>query len=340
MAKRTPKEILEQRDAWLARKADREAGKDVPLQVPLNPGQVAEALATEETVEVATDAVVIPAATAPVAEEPQTEVQAEALGPPPEAQVEAVVPQPTGVDAPQLPAQKRSPPAAPVAAAVAAVPVAKAAAAPKAKAVSKPRPSRRKKPAPPAPIDPNVTRRELLNYAWLASLGLFTAQSVGATLWFAFPNFKAGEFGGEFNLGPVENVLPEVNSRPVPYAAGKFWLVNVAGKSPAGEERKGIMALFKVCTHLGCLYDWADVTVRFECPCHGSRFTLAGDYLAGPARRSLDRFVIKAYSPDDLTAPRVQTNKENGDPLEVEPSDILVIDTGEIIPGSSDIIPA
>ena len=34
MAKRTPQEILAQREAWLARKAAREAGQEVPAEVP------------------------------------------------------------------------------------------------------------------------------------------------------------------------------------------------------------------------------------------------------------------------------------------------------------------
>ena len=40
MATRTPEEVLEQREAWLARKAAREAGEDVPLHPPLKPGEV------------------------------------------------------------------------------------------------------------------------------------------------------------------------------------------------------------------------------------------------------------------------------------------------------------
>ena len=30
---------------------------------------------------------------------------------------------------------------------------------------------------------------------------------------------------------------------------------------------------------------------RFECPCHGSKFTREGLYIEGPAPRSLDTFV-------------------------------------------------
>jgi cytochrome b6-f complex iron-sulfur subunit len=47
-----------------------------------------------------------------------------------------------------------------------------------------------------------------------------------------------------------------------------------------------------VCTHLGCLYKWAQSNNRFECPCHGSKFSREGFYIEGPASRSLDTFEI------------------------------------------------
>jgi cytochrome b6-f complex iron-sulfur subunit len=167
---------------------------------------------------------------------------------------------------------------------------------------------------------------------------LFTAQTVGASLWFAFPNFKAGQFGGQFPIGSAVEQLPEVNSGPKPYTDGKFWLINVDGESPSGEPKKGILAIYKVCTHLGCLYEWVPMTNRFECPSHGSKFALTGDYIAGPARRSLDRFVIQAVGPDGAVI--AQTNPA-GDPMELPSNDVqLVIDTGQRIMGAAVITPA
>jgi menaquinol-cytochrome c reductase iron-sulfur subunit len=43
-----------------------------------------------------------------------------------------------------------------------------------------------------------------------------------------------------------------------------------------------------ICPHLGCRYDWDAQRSRFECPCHGSVFSLDGKVLAGPAPRPLD----------------------------------------------------
>ena len=47
-----------------------------------------------------------------------------------------------------------------------------------------------------------------------------------------------------------------------------------------------------MCTHLGCLYKWAQSNNRFECPCHGSKFSREGFYIEGPAPRSLDTFLV------------------------------------------------
>jgi nitrite reductase/ring-hydroxylating ferredoxin subunit len=97
------------------------------------------------------------------------------------------------------------------------------------------------------------------------------------------PRFKAGEFGGVFFIGP-EATLPDTAASPQPVTGGKFWLVNT--------EEEGPVALDMVCTHLGCLYKWEQANNRFECPCHGFKFTREGYFIEGPAPRSLDEFAI------------------------------------------------
>jgi hypothetical protein len=106
-----------------------------------------------------------------------------------------------------------------------------------AEAAPKPTPAKAK-PVEEKP-DPYLTRREFLNYAWLASIALFSLETVGLSLWFAFPNFKAGQFGGQFPIGEAKGALPEVNSGPKAYTDGKFWLVNLDTESPSGEPRQG-----------------------------------------------------------------------------------------------------
>src|SRR5690348_2146582 len=77
---------------------------------------------------------------------------------------------------------------------------------------------------PPPSVAP-MSRREFLYYIWAASMALFLAEAGGAILWFAVPRFKAGEFGGVFELDVTE--IPAPDSGPVSYDAGRFWLVNI-----------------------------------------------------------------------------------------------------------------
>lgn len=56
----------------------------------------------------------------------------------------------------------------------------------------------------------------------------------------------------------------------------------------AGQER----AFSARCTHLGCTIDHQQQGVMI-CPCHGSKFTLQGAVLNGPAGRPLTRLKIR-----------------------------------------------
>ncbi len=175
----------------------------------------------------------------------------------------------------------------------------------------------------PRTLTPGLTRREFLTYVWAASMALFMAESGGVVLLFALPRFRAGEFGGIFRLGPAGVVLPQVGEGPREYPDARFWLVHTG---------KGILALYKVCTHLGCLYKWVPSNFRFECPCHGSKFQLDGTYLEGPAPRDLDRFVIYLK---DASGRVVAQMDPRGDPLPVpDPNWILEVDTGQKILGN------
>ncbi len=165
-----------------------------------------------------------------------------------------------------------------------------------------------------------LSRREFLNYAWLASLGLFFAELAGVTYLFSMPRFKAGQFGGTFSI--TADQIPSVNADPVPYNDGKFWL---------STTERGVAALYKVCTHLGCIFDWKPTEGKFICPCHGSQFQRDGTFISGPAPRSLDRFPIVVVT---AAGAEVARSDAAGNPIQVTGQDIaLKIDTGKRIMG-------
>ncbi|HEV2062569.1 MAG TPA: FAD-dependent oxidoreductase [Solirubrobacteraceae bacterium] len=55
------------------------------------------------------------------------------------------------------------------------------------------------------------------------------------------------------------------------------------------DEAAGLHAVSLRCTHLGCLTKWNDAERSWDCPCHGSRFDVDGNVLAGPAVNPLER---------------------------------------------------
>jgi cytochrome b6-f complex iron-sulfur subunit len=175
------------------------------------------------------------------------------------------------------------------------------------------------------PPMPPLTRREFLSYAWLGSLGfVFVVGFGGAAYLFAFPRGKDGTFGGLFPLGNAGDVLPKPNDPPIHNTIGKFWLTNVNG---------AVLALYDICPHLGCRYDWQSNAGRFECPCHGSIFARAGKALGGPAPRNLDRMTV-AFVADSRA---VATTNVYGDPLQTpgEPGVQVIVDTSKIIQGET-----
>lgn len=217
-------------------------------------------------------------------------------------------------------------PAAPTPKPVPAVKPAVAPAAPKPAAAGHKEETKSGGPTPAelAMIQAPITRREFLNYAFLGSLGIFLVALGGATFFFALPRFGAGEFGGQFILGPAADNVPPIDAAPLSKTGARAWISNTD---------KGVIALYNVCVHLGCLYAWQPVTNRFECPCHGSKYQKNGTYIEGPAPRSLDRFVIQFRDADGKV---VAQSDPQGNPVPIpDPNAVLVVDTGKIILGKS-----
>ena len=166
----------------------------------------------------------------------------------------------------------------------------------------------------------NLSRQEFLNLAWLASLGFLVLEIGGLTILFAYPRFKEGEFGGIFTFGSIAD-LPETGAPPANFPKVKLWLSHTDA---------GIIALYKVCPHLGCIYGWSDQEFKFICPCHGSQYQYNGDYIQGPAPRSLDRFEILIVDGDTGEVLVDNANSDFGPiPTDSLPANaVLQIDTG------------
>ncbi len=198
---------------------------------------------------------------------------------------------------------------------------------------------------------PGMTRREFLYYIWAASMAILTAQTGGATVWFAYPRFKAGEFGGIFEIDVSQ--IPAPDSEPKAYDAGRFWLVNM-GDGNANDPRlqqyvggqtyttqtPGVKALYKICVHLGCIYKWVSTNNRFECPCHGSKYLSSGVRIGGPARRNLDVFVITVLDANGNEIGQTGlTDDGEGRPVNITGAAKIIVNTGSRKNGAFNDVP-
>ncbi len=76
-------------------------------------------------------------------------------------------------------------------------------------------------------------------------------------------------------------------------ANGEGAVVTFAGQRAGawrGEDGR-IQVVDSTCTHLGCEVVWNHGDRTWDCPCHGSRFSVDGDVLEGPAKRALRRLL-------------------------------------------------
>ncbi len=115
-------------------------------------------------------------------------------------------------------------------------------------------------------------------------------------------------FGGPITVTP--DLVPAEGADPIHIFDGKFWLLNrKAGPSISGDDSPGgLIALYHKCPHLGCTVPWRpDFTFDnrkgwFRCPCHGSTYTADGGVkVFGPAPRPLDVFPITVNPDKSLT---------------------------------------
>ena len=164
-----------------------------------------------------------------------------------------------------------------------------------------------------------VTRRQFFNRA---ILGLFGGAFLGGLtisfLAFLWPKLGSG-FGTPINVGNVallRRAMAQSDGTftPVFASAAQTWIVpftrqeGLAGTSfeglpvVAGNEggEVALMALWQRCVHLGCRVPACNSSQGFECPCHGSKYNLHGEYEDGPAPRNLDRFAVEIDARGDL----------------------------------------
>ena len=116
--------------------------------------------------------------------------------------------------------------------------------------------------------------------------------------------FDATRIGGAQALKQLVEQNVEVATRFVADRAGRLGAGSSADVAPGegavvrhggravGAYRDadgGLQGVSITCTHMGCTLRWNAAETSWDCPCHGSRFSTAGEVLDGPAVHPLDR---------------------------------------------------
>jgi Rieske Fe-S protein len=161
-----------------------------------------------------------------------------------------------------------------------------------------------------------LSRRRFLRRSMLAVWGISAGAAVAGALYYLYPNTATG-FGGKIAVGKATDFKvatpdqfkieqqgvfhrPTARTYVIHMAAGtQFRLSGENLAAQLGEEsilkdQDGSywIALYQKCVHLGCTVPFRDNCVSFKCPCHGSHYNVDGEFLDGPAPRSLDRFAL------------------------------------------------
>ena len=167
-----------------------------------------------------------------------------------------------------------------------------------------------------------LSRRRFLRRSMLAVWGLSTTAAVGGALFMMYPNL-AGQFGSDLSIG-AKSTFPA--AKPENFKIGqagifyvqnaKTYLSHLSADTPLLLSGSSLtdqltaenfvkdsdgsywVALYQRCVHLGCTVPFRDDCVSFKCPCHGSHYNVDGEYLDGPAPRSLDRFAMSFSNGD------------------------------------------
>ncbi len=82
-------------------------------------------------------------------------------------------------------------------------------------------------------------------------------------------------------------------------AHGEAKVVKYEGDSIAlyKDEKGKLHAVNPACSHINCIVGWNTAEKTWDCPCHGSRFSMDGIVLNAPARKDLEKLNLNSLNP-------------------------------------------
>lgn len=145
----------------------------------------------------------------------------------------------------------------------------------------------------------STTRRKMLDVAWKTGVSVLAVEAAW-TSYEALRPLAEARAGGEFDVG-VASRFEEKTATWIRQAS--LYVTRVKGD---------LFALSQSCPHLGCRVPFCEASGRFECPCHGSKYDLAGEWLEGPSPHGMNRHPIEVKDGQVTVDTRVL---EKGPPL-------------------------
>ena len=153
-----------------------------------------------------------------------------------------------------------------------------------------------------------LNRRQFFGITWgVTLLGLLGQIGTGLCK-FMTPVLEEGAFGTKVKAGRVDDF--EVGSVSY-FRQSRFYLIRL---------EEGFLALYRKCTHLGCVVPWVEEEGIFNCPCHSSLFTRVGEVISGPAPRPLDLFPVEIQDEEVYVDTGVIVQRDHFDPSQVTPA--------------------
>ncbi|MGZ4679147.1 MAG: Rieske 2Fe-2S domain-containing protein [Ilumatobacteraceae bacterium] len=123
------------------------------------------------------------------------------------------------------------------------------------------------------------TRRRFLRSGWKLGGTILTA-AAGWTTYESLRPLVGNATGAAVELGTPSNYAPETATY---VSAARLFVANTGSY---------LYAISQKCPHLGCRVPFCESSGQFECPCHGSKYNIGGEWIEGPAPRGMDRYPL------------------------------------------------
>ncbi len=145
-------------------------------------------------------------------------------------------------------------------------------------------------PEPERGAESAVSRRRFLR--WLLGFSVFATLAMVAAPVVAFlvpPQSSAAGSGGKIPAGKTTDIPPG-QGKVVPMGSKPAIVVNT---------EQGILAYSAICTHLGCIVAFDNLSNTIACPCHDGRFNPAtGAVVSGPPPTGLASIEVSIEGED------------------------------------------